>query len=109
MIITYQTVEVKHLWQVYVTSELKIKLFYVFTVCTMVWIFIAVKNKYLNLSTVLRLLTIQNEPKRDKTKSTSSNSNFRPIFPYCVQIQAGFDNPFIGKRVFIYLGILEMS
>ena len=47
--ITYPAVEVKYTWQVYVTSELKIKLFCCFTVRTMVWIFIAVKNRYLNL------------------------------------------------------------
>ena len=33
---TYPAVEVKHTWQVYVTSELKIKLFCFFTVRTMV-------------------------------------------------------------------------
>ena len=67
-IITYLTVEVKHTWQVYVTSELKIKLFCFFTVSTIVWIFIAVKNRYLNLSAVLTLLTTQNETKRAETK-----------------------------------------
>ena len=62
-IITYPAVEVKYSWQVYVTSELKIKLFSFFTVHTMVWIFIVVKNRYLNPSTVLKLLTTQNKLK----------------------------------------------
>ena len=67
-IITYPAVEVKYTWQVYVTSELKIKLFCFFTVRTMVWIFIVVQNRYLNLSTVLKLLTTQN-----KTKGAEKN------------------------------------
>ena len=67
MIITYMIVKVKN-WQVYVTSKLKIKLFCFLTVCTIVWIFIAVKNSYLNLSAVLKLLTTENEPKSTKTK-----------------------------------------
>ena len=61
-IITYPAVEVKYTWQLYVTSELTKKLFSFFTVRTMVWNFIAVKNKYLNLSAVLKPLTTQNEP-----------------------------------------------
>ena len=68
MIIPYPTVEVKHIWQVYVTSELKIKLFYFFTMCAMVWIFIAVKNRYLNLSAVLKFAKTQNKPKQAETK-----------------------------------------
>ena len=59
---------IKHTWQVYVTSELKIYLFCFFTVCTMVWIFIAVKNRHLNIPAALKLLTTQNEPNRAKTK-----------------------------------------
>ena len=37
------------------------------------------------------------------------NSDSRPIFPYHVHNQAGFDNPFINGRGFIYLGISKMS
>ena len=44
-IITDPTVEVKHSWQVYVTGELKIKLFCFFTVRTIVWVFKVAKNK----------------------------------------------------------------
>ena len=67
MIITYMIVKVKN-WQVYVTSKLKIKLFCFLSVRTIVWIFIAVKKRYLNLSAVLKLLTTKNEPKSTKTE-----------------------------------------
>ena len=40
---------------------------------------------------------------------TTSNNDSRPIFPYHVHNQAGFDNPFINGRGFIYLGISKMS
>ena len=58
----------EHVWQVYVTSYLKINLIYFLTARTMVWIFIALKNRYLNISAVLKLLTTQNELKRPETK-----------------------------------------
>ena len=62
------TVSYKHIWQVYVTSELKIKLFCFFTISAMIWIFIAVKNRYLNFSAVLKFATTQDEPKQAKRK-----------------------------------------
>ena len=68
MIIKYWAVEVKHNTQVYVTSELKIKSFCIFNVRAMVWNFIAARNRYLNLSTVIKLLITQNEPKRTEMK-----------------------------------------
>ena len=40
---------------------------------------------------------------------TSSNSDSRPIFLYHVHNQAGFGNPFINGRGFIYLGISKKS
>ena len=40
---------------------------------------------------------------------TTSNSDSRPIFPYHIHNQAGFDNPFINRRGFIYLGISKKS
>ena len=40
---------------------------------------------------------------------TTSNNDSRPIFSYDVHNQAGFDNPFINGRGFIYLGISKMS
>ena len=39
----------KHTWQVYVTSELKIKLFCFFILSTMVRIFIGMENRYLTI------------------------------------------------------------
>ena len=68
VIIPYPTVEVKHMWQLYVTSELRIKFFCFFTIRTMVWIFIVVKNRYLNLSAVLKFEKTDNEPKGAETK-----------------------------------------
>ena len=66
-IIPYRTVEEKHIWQVYVTSELKMELFYFFTIGAMVWIFIAVKDRYLNFSALLKFATTQNEAKGAET------------------------------------------
>ena len=40
---------------------------------------------------------------------TISNNDSRPIFPYHVHNQAGFDNPFINEKGFIYFGMSEMS
>ena len=40
---------------------------------------------------------------------TSSDSDPRPIFLYHVHNQAGFDNPFINGRGFIYLGLSKES
>ena len=68
VIIPYPTVEVKYMWQLYVTNELRIKFFCFFTIRTMVSIFIVVKNRHLNLSAVLKFEKIDNEPKRAKTK-----------------------------------------
>ena len=66
-IIPYPTVEEKHIWQVYETSELKIELFCFYTIGAMAWISIAVKNRYLNFSALLKLTTTQNEPKGAET------------------------------------------
>ena len=40
---------------------------------------------------------------------TTSSSHSRSIFPYHVHSQAGFGNPFINGRGFIYLGISKLS
>ena len=42
-------------------------------------------------------------------KPTTSNNHSRSIFRYRVHSQAGFDNPFINERGFIYLGISKFS
>ena len=39
----------------------------------------------------------------------TSNNDSRPIVPYHLHNQAGFENLFINGGVFIYLGILKMS
>ena len=52
-----------------------------------------------------------NQSKRTKKsrnevmQPTTSNSDSQPIFPYHVHNQAGFDNPFINGRGFIYQDI----
>ena len=68
MIIPYATVEEKHIWQIYMTSELKMKLFCFLTIHAVVWIFVAVKNRYLNLLAVLKFAMTQNEPKLAELK-----------------------------------------
>ena len=40
---------------------------------------------------------------------TTIKSDSRPIFPYYFHNKAGFDNPFINKKSFIYLAISKMS
>ena len=70
MIIRYPRVSVKQTWQVYVTSELKIKLLCFFTLRTMVWVFIGLKNIYIYLSAILKFAAIQNESKRANFKAS---------------------------------------
>ena len=93
------------------TSELKIKLFFFFIIRGIIRIFIAVKNRYLNLSAVLRFATTQNKPKRVETKpqAASTTNDSRPIFHYYAHNQTDFENLFINGRGFIYLGISKMS
>ena len=58
---------------------------------------------------------IHNDSKWTKTswnevmQPTTSNNDSRPIFPHHVHNQAGFDDPFINRRGFIYLGISKMK
>ena len=40
---------------------------------------------------------------------TTSNYDSRLIVPYHVHKQTGFDNPFINRKGFIYLGVSMMS
>ena len=65
------SIDVKHIWQIYITNELKTKLLCFFIIRTIVWIFIAVKNRYLNLSSVRKLAITSNESKRGEMKYTS--------------------------------------
>ena len=104
--------EEKHILQDYVTSELKIELFCFFTTGSMVWILIAVKNRYLNFSSLLKFATIQKGTKRSWNKllqPTTSINHSLSIFPYHVHNQADFDNLFINGEDFIYLGISKLS
>ena len=65
------SIEVKHIWQINITNELKTKLLCFFIIRAFVWIFIAVKNRYLNFSSVRKLATTSNETKRAEMKNTS--------------------------------------
>ena len=62
-----------------------------------------------------RCTKIRNDSKWTKTsrnevmQPTSNNSDSRPNFHYHVHNQAGFVNPFINGRVFIYFGISKRS
>ena len=58
--------DLKHTWQVLVTSELKINFFCFFALPNMVWIFAGVENIY--LSAMQKFATAQNEPKLAETK-----------------------------------------
>ena len=119
MIIPYATVEGKHIWQIYMTSELKLKLFCFLTIHTVVWIFVAVKNRFksdLNRFKSFGCTKIRHDTKWTKTswievmQPTTCNIDLRPICPYYVHHnQAGFDSPFINGRGFIYLGISKKS
>ena len=52
----------------------------------------------------------QIEPNRNEVmKPTTTNKDSRRIVPYHIYNQAGFGNPFINGRGFIYLGISKMS
>ena len=80
-IIWHSKVDVRHIWQVYVTSELKIKLFFSFILITIVWIFIGMENRSIDWT------KIRNNSKRTKTSKnkvmhpTTSNNHLQPIAP----------------------------
>ena len=81
--IWYPKVGVKHTWQVYVTSELKIKLFCFFVLSTIVWVFICFDNRYLSINCT----KIRNNSKRNKTnrneemQPTANNNHSQAIVP----------------------------
>ena len=100
----------KHIWQVYVTSELKIESFCFFTIRAMVWIFIAVKKQIFKSFSCTKIRKDSRWIKTNQNEimqPTTSNNDSRPIFPY--HNQTDFDNPFINGRGFIYLGNSKMS
>ena len=80
-IIWYLKVGVKQIWQVYVASKLKIKLFCFFILSTIVWIFIGVENTFIDC------VKICNNSKRTKTsrnevmQPTTRNNHSQPIVP----------------------------
>ena len=103
-IIWYPKVGVKHTWQVYVTSELKIKLFTFFILSTNVWIFIGMKNRYLSIDCT----KICNNSKQTKTsrnevmQPTTSHNHSWPIVPKpCPQLGRFWQACY--KRKWLYL------
>ena len=63
------------------------------------------KNRYLNLSAVLKFATSQYEPKRAEMKycePRTSNNDSRAIFSSHVHNQTCFDNHFIYRRRFAW-------
>ena len=106
MIIPYATVEVKHIWQVYVTSELKITLFCFFTISHS-----CEKQIFESFGST----KIRKDSKGTKTswneemQPITSKNYSRPIFLYHVRKEADFENLFINRRGFILLGIPKMS
>ena len=95
MIIPCPTVEVKHIWQVYVTRHgmnfhsFEKQIFKSFG-CTKIY----KDSKWTKAN--------QNEVMHP----TTSNNDSRAIFPYHVYKQTDFENPFLNL---IYLGISKMS
>ena len=78
-IIWYPKVGVKHTQQIYVTSELKIRLFCFFILSTIVWIFTGMENRSVTCT------KIRNNSKRIKTSRnevmppTNNNQHSKPI------------------------------
>ena len=94
MIIPYPTVEVKHIQQVYVTSELKIKFFCFLTYASHNMNFYCCEKQIFKSSGCTEISAgfgSQNEPKPAETKYCNSQ---RPVFHCHVYNQALFDNPF---------------
>ena len=92
--------EVEHIWKVYVTNELKIKLF-----------FFCEKQIFKSFGcTKFRKDSNWTKTRQKKVmQPTTNNKDSRPIFPYHVNNQADFGKPFFNGRGFIYLSISKMS
>ena len=88
--------------EINVQIELKIKLFCFFTIRAMGWIFIAVRKQIFKSFGCTK---IRKDTKYTKTSLSkvmqpkTSNNDSRPILPYHVHDQAGFDNLFIDGRI----------
>ena len=103
---------VKTSWQVYVTSELKMKvvLFVYFTQRGI--IFIGVEKRYLPFScTKIRNNSKWTKASRNEvTQPTTSNKrSMRPIVPDHVHEKSRFGKSVINGRRFIYLGISKIG
>ena len=120
-IIPYQQWRWNTLWQIYVTSKLKIKFYFCFLFCFVLFFFCCTRHGINFHSCEKQMLKssgstkIRNDSKWTKTSRneimwpTTSNNYSWPIFPYHLHNQAGVGNPFINTKGFIYLGISKMS
>ena len=110
-IIPYPAVELKRTWQVYITSELKIKLFRFFTMRHGMNFHSCEKQIFKSFGCT----KIHKDSRWTKTslnevmQPTSSNNGSRSIFPYHVHNQADFDDLFINGRGFICLGSSKIN
>ena len=83
-IISHRTVKMKHIWQVYLTSELKIKLFFLVTVHAMVW------KQIFNFFGFTKICNDSKWAKASRNEvmqPTTSKNNSQPIFPYMSTIR----------------------
>ena len=98
-------------WQVYVTSELKMKVVFFVYFTQRGIIFIGVEKRYLPFSCT----KILNNSKRTKASRnevtqpiTSNKRSTRPIVPHHIHEKARFGKSVINGRRFIYLGISKI-
>ena len=103
----------KHIWQAFVTSELKIELFCFFTIDWHYGMnFHSCEKQIFKYFGFTKILNDSKWTKRswnELMQSTTSNSHSRSISHYHVHDQAGFDSPIINERGFIYLDISKLS
>ena len=72
----------------------------------MVWIFIAVKNRYSNLLAALKFTDSKwtKMSQNEVMQPTTSSNDSRPIFCYHAHNEAGFDNPVYQQKRLHLLG-----
>ena len=98
---------VKHTWQVYVISELKIKLFCFFILRTIAWIFIGMENTSFDCTKICNNSNQTKTRRNEVMQPTTSTVICNQLFLNHTHNQAGFTKPFIDGKDFIYLGILK--
>ena len=107
MIKPYPTVEVKHIWQVYVASVLVVLFLYYMHHGMNIYSCEKQIFKSFGCTKICNGSKWTKTSRNEVMQPTISNNDSRPIFSYNVHSQAGFDNLFISGL--IYLGISKMS